>query len=187
MLRKLVTGTGETAGHETGYPYFALQFLGYIFNNFKCSVGHKPAAENVLAFIPFYNSYYSIMYFIQLSCMPVAQAGWVGVFNPPPPHNRKKLLQKNDVIPSSSICSKSFPKIDKNTMFYCIFIKNFQNFLKISQQFVIFVQRREEFTHRLLNFQKNMLNLWIFPNFLKKSFETFENFSKFPTNFCLSS
>ena len=48
-------------------------------------------------------------------------------------------------------------KNKKIQFFYRIFIKQFQNFLKISQQFVFFVQTRQKLTHALLNFYENML------------------------------
>ena len=45
----------------------------------------------------------------------------------------------------------------KIQFFYWIFIKNFQKFLKVSQQFVIFVQTAKNEHIRLFIFLKNML------------------------------
>ena len=58
-----------------------------------------------------------------------------------------------------------------------MFIKNFQNFLKISQQFAFFVQTREKLTHGLFNFLKNMRKQCIFAIFLRNFFKIFEKCS----------
>ena len=70
----------------------------------------------------------------------------------------EKLLQKNNDISEGCIFSnKTFPNIVINQFSYWIFIKDFQRFLKIPQQFVFFVQTREKVTQDLLSFLKNML------------------------------
>ena len=90
--------------------------------------------------------------------------GGKGGKSPPKP---KKLLQKTGVISQCSIFSNKFSKNkiknkikNKNKIkiqfFNRIIIKDFQNFLKISQQFAFFVQTRKKLTTGQLNFLKNM-------------------------------
>ena len=61
------------------------------------------------------------------------------------------------VFPKALFLAKTFQKIVKNSIFYWIFIKKFQNFVKNSKLFVFVVETREKLTHGLLNFLKNML------------------------------
>ena len=61
------------------------------------------------------------------------------------------------LFPKALFLAIPFPKLAKNLIFLLIFIKNFQNFLKISKQFVFFVQTREKVAHGLLNSFENML------------------------------
>ena len=58
---------------------------------------------------------------------------------------RKKIKNKNKI------------KNKKFKFFYRIFIKKFQNFLKFSQQFVVYVQTREQLTLGFLNVVENRL------------------------------
>ena len=74
------------------------------------------------------------------------------------PTETEKIVE-NGVISEGSIFSNKFSinKIkNKNKIeiqfFYRIFIKDFQNFLKISQQFAYFVQTSEKLTHGFLKF-----------------------------------
>ena len=62
--------------------------------------------------------------------------------------------------------------------FYRIFIQKFQYFLKISQQFVFFVQTRKKWTHSLLNVFEKYAKIMHFRNFLKKNFQDFRKFSQ---------
>ena len=55
--------------------------------------------------------------------------------------------------------------------FYIIFIKHFQNVLKISQHFPFFVRTRDKLTHVLLKILKIYANIMHFSNVLKKAFE----------------
>ena len=70
----------------------------------------------------------------------------------------------------------TFPKI---LFLYCIFIKNFHNLLKISQQFVFFVQTHEKLTLCLLFFW-NICQIMRFIIFLRNSLKIFENSPELP-------
>ena len=63
-----------------------------------------------------------------------------------PPRNRKNCCRKMVLFPKVLFLVTNFRKNNKNKnkkiqFFYRIFIKKFQNFFKISQQFVFFVPR----------------------------------------------
>ena len=61
---------------------------------------------------------------------------------PPGGTHRKMML-----FPKALFLATTFPNIAKTIQFfYWILIKKFQNFLKISQQFMFFVQTREKLT-----------------------------------------
>ena len=92
--------------------------------------------------------------------------------------NRKKLLYKNDVISEVSIFSNKFcKKIEIIQFLHWIFIKNFQNFLKISKTIVFFVQTRENLTHGFEIFLKNRRKYSIFAIFWGNFFANFRKFS----------
>ena len=57
-----------------------------------------------------------------------------------------EMLEKNDVISEDYFKQQIFQKPLKFN-FSIVFIKDFQIFLKISPQFVFFVQTREKLTH----------------------------------------
>ena len=59
-----------------------------------------------------------------------------------------------------------------------IFIKNVHNFLKISQQFALFVQTWEKITHGLLTFLEKFPKIMNFCNYLKRIFENIWRFSQ---------
>ena len=63
-----------------------------------------------------------------------------------PPRNWINCCRKMMLFPVALFLATAFPKIDKNSIFLMNFYQNFQNFLKISQQFVFFVQTREKLT-----------------------------------------
>ena len=89
------------------------------------------------------------------------------------PPETEPIVVKNSVISEGSIISNKFSKIKiKIQFFYRSFMKNFQNFLEISQPFAFFVQTPRKITS--VNFLKNMLKQWIFSNFLKNLFKIFE-------------
>ena len=98
------------------------------------------------------------------------------------PGNRKKLLQKTGVLSVGSKLVTNFRKKIKNKnkaiQFYRIFIEEFPNFLKISQQFVFFVQTPKKVTHSLLNYQKKCENNAFLANFPRRLFNIFEKFLK---------
>ena len=48
-------------------------------------------------------------------------------------------------------------ELKQTSIFLLNFHQTFQNFLEISQQFVVFVQTHEKVTHVLLNLLKNLL------------------------------
>ena len=50
------------------------------------------------------------------------------------------------LFPKALFLATSFPKIDKNSIFLMNFYQKIINFLKISKQFVFFVQTREKLT-----------------------------------------
>ena len=52
--------------------------------------------------------------------------------------------------------------------------ETYENYFKISQHFVFFVQTRKSLTHSFLKLLENMLALCIFPNLLKRFFEIFK-------------
>ena len=58
------------------------------------------------------------------------------------------------LCPKALFLVTNFPKIVYNSIFLLNFHNNFKNLLKISQQFVFFIQMREKLTHGLLNFWK---------------------------------
>ena len=104
-----------------------------------------------------------ILYLYKLKCKcKIIEVQCVGDYqgkggkSPPKP---KKLLSKNGVISEDSIFSNKFSKIKikqlKNQFFYRIFIRNFQNFLKISQQFV-FPPNARKINAWFVIFLKNM-------------------------------
>ena len=62
--------------------------------------------------------------------------------------------------------------------FYRIFIKLNRKFLKISQQFAFFVQKREKRTPFLLRFLGKCAKIMHFSYFVMKSFENFRKFSQ---------
>ena len=75
----------------------------------------------------------------------------------PIPEN-EKIIVENGVISEGSLSSNKFSKnYNKIQFFNWIFIKNFQNFLKISEQFVFLVQKAKNERMGLLNLLKNML------------------------------
>ena len=89
-----------------------------------------------------------------------SQGGKGGNFSP---RNRKKCRRKMVLFPKALFLVTNFRKKIKNknkkiknSNFLRIFIKIFQNFLKISRQFVFFVQTRKKRTHSLLTYLKNM-------------------------------
>ena len=91
----------------------------------------------------------------------------------PFPPKRKKFFQKNEIISEISILSNKFSqKIDKNSIFHWIFIKNFQIFLKISQTIVFVVQKPENLPHGFAIYLQNIGNSAFFAIF-------FGIFSKF--------
>ena len=73
-----------------------------------------------------------------------------GFDRPPPPEPGKKLSQKHDIISEGSSFSNTFPKIDKNSNFYRIFIK-------ISPISCVFRPNARKFTSGFLNILKNRL------------------------------
>ena len=110
--------------------------------------------------------------------------GGVGGSNPPP--NRKKMLQKNDVITEVSIFSNKFSqKQIKIQFFYCIFIKDFQNFLKISPTNCVFRPNAQKFNAWFGNFFAKQAKI---QHFLQFSSGNFCKFSQnFPKQLCFSS
>ena len=64
-----------------------------------------------------------------------------------------------------------------NNVFFAIFLRNlfkiFENFLKMSKEFVFFVQTPKNWMLGLLNFLKNKLKKAIFSIFVMKFFENF--------------
>ena len=65
-----------------------------------------------------------------------------------------------------------------------MFFQNFQNFLKISQQFAFFVQTREKINAWFVNFLEKYAKIMHFRNFLKNFFKIFENFLKISKILC---
>ena len=55
------------------------------------------------------------------------------------------------LFPKALFLAATFQKLIKNSIFLLNF---YQNFLKIFQQFAIFVQTRRKLTHTLLNFSE---------------------------------
>ena len=51
-----------------------------------------------------------------------------------PPAKREKLLKKKFLFAKAQFLVKTFPEIVKPSIFYCIFIRKFHNFLKFPQQ-----------------------------------------------------
>ena len=101
--------------------------------------------------------------------------------NVPPTEIEKNCCRKMMLFPKALFLERTFPKIVKNSIFYWIFIKDFQNFLKISQQFVFFFQTRENLTQGfefLLKLDQNNA-------FLLFSKESFENLLKKFQNNCV--
>ena len=79
-----------------------------------------------------------------------ATGGTQGTF-PPPPEIEKNCCRKLVLFPKALFLAPTFPKVTKNSIFLLNIYAKFQNFLKISKQFVFFVQTREKLTHGLLN------------------------------------
>ena len=103
------------------------------------------------------------------------------------PRNRKYCCRKMGVFPKALFLGTNFRKNKTNKkiqFFYRIFIKKFQNFVKISQQFGFFVQMRKELTQfvKLLEKYAKIVHLLLFSeeNLSKLS----KIFSQFPIN-CL--
>ena len=72
----------------------------------------------------------------------------------------------------------------QNSVKNSIFLLNFyQKFLKVSQQFVFFVQTAKNEHLGLLILLKNMLKQWIFCNFIQKFFGKFRKFLKISQRF----
>ena len=69
------------------------------------------------------------------------------------------------LFPKALRLATTFPKVTKNEIFYWIFITDFQNFLKISKQFVFVVQTREHLTHCLLKFLEKYAKIIDFSKF----------------------
>ena len=89
--------------------------------------------------------------------------GFMGVRGENPPRSRKNCCRKMVLFPNALFLVTNFPKIiQKMQFFYCIFIKNFQIFLKISQQFVFFVQTCEKIKQGLLNYFEKYAQIIIF-------------------------
>ena len=63
-----------------------------------------------------------------------------------PPPKWKNFCRHMMLFQNGPFFATTFPKIVKNSIFLLNFSRNFQNFLKISQQFVFFVQTREKLT-----------------------------------------
>ena len=61
------------------------------------------------------------------------------------------------LFPQALFLVTHFRKKEKIQFSYRIFIKKFQNFPKISQQFGFYVQTRKKLTHSWLTYLKNML------------------------------
>ena len=61
------------------------------------------------------------------------------------------------LFPKALFLAGTFPKLVRNYIFLLNLYQKFPDFLKILQQFVIFDQTRENITHGLLPFLKNML------------------------------
>ena len=78
------------------------------------------------------------------------------------------------LFPKALFLVTTFPKIVKNSIFLLNF---YQKFLKVSQQFVYFVQTRENLTHGLLNFCEKYAKIMHLSNFHKKFFENFRTLS----------
>ena len=99
-----------------------------------------------------------------------------------PPGNRKNCCRKLVLFPKALFLVTNFRKIklknkNKNQFFNSSFIKNFQNFLKISQQFAFFVQTRKKLTNGLLTCFEKYAKKCIFSDFLRKICS-----QNFPTN-----
>ena len=91
------------------------------------------------------------------------------------------------LFPKALFLSTTLPKIDKNSIFLLNFHQNFQNFLQISKQFVVFVQTRQKLTQGFEISLKNRQKYCIFEICLRDLLKIFENFTKFPNNLCFSS
>ena len=61
---------------------------------------------------------------------------------------------------------------------YRVFIKNFQSFLKISQQFAFFAQNAKTFNAWFFNFVEKYAKIIYLCNFLQNFFGNFRKFSK---------
>ena len=61
------------------------------------------------------------------------------------------------VFPKALFFVIKFPEIVKNSIFRLICYHKLNDFLKISQDFVLFLQTGEKLTHGMVNFLKNIL------------------------------
>ena len=101
-----------------------------------------------------------------------------------PPAEARNIVIENGVISEGSIFSNIFSTNNNKIQFFnWIFIKNFQNFLKISQQFAFFVQTAENEHIGLLNSLENICINNAFSQISEETFWKFSKiFSKFPKN-----